>query len=250
MSIQQRAVLIVGGGRGIGAAAARLLARQGAAVSVSYLSNAATAEALAESIRAQGGRIDIFKSDAQDSEQVRELVKRVYESNGRLDAIVHSAPSQGAIRPISTLSFEEFIGPIESRLKAAYEITRAAIPLMQERHSGRLVFITSGWAKNPSMAGLCALSSAFGAEVSFVKALARELGPSGITVNAVAPGLVETELSARMPESVRQSVVASTPLGRIAAPDDIAGVIAFLAGEESGFMTGTYVPVSGGAAME
>ncbi|MCL4393851.1 MAG: SDR family oxidoreductase [Chloroflexi bacterium] len=121
---------------------------------------------------------------------------------------------------------------------------------MSQQHSGKLVFVTSGWGKYPNMPGLCSLSPAFGAEVSFVKALAREFGPNGITVNAVAPGMVETDLSAGMSPQVRQQISAATPLGRIAMPDDIARVIVFLASDASGFMTGTYVPVSGGMAMD
>lgn len=250
MMLEGKTALVVGGGRGIGAATAQILAREGAVVAASYLRDRDAAEALAERVRRRGGTIELFQSDAHDPQQLRDLVERGNALRGRLDIVVHSAPAQGVMRPLSTLSWEEFILPVESKLRAAYEIARAAVPLMRKGRSGRLVFVSSGWAKQPSMAGLCGLASAFGAEVSFVRALSREVGPDGITVNAVAPGMVETSLSAQMGPQVRERIVAMTPLGRIATPEDIAGVIAFLASDESGFMTGSYLPVSGGMATD
>ncbi len=148
------------------------------------------------------------------------------------------------------MSWEDFILASQSELKAAYEIAQAVLPLMRRQHTGHMVFVSSGWAKYPTMAGLCSLAPAFGALVSLVKALAKEFGPDGITVNTVAPGMVDTDLSTQMPPQVRQQVAAMTPLGRIATPEDIARVIAFLASDASGFMTGTYVPVSGGLTMD
>ncbi len=246
----EKVALVVGGGRGIGGAAVQVLAEQGVTVVASYKHNTAAAEALAQTIREQGGKVTVHQSDAHDAAQVRELVQRAYDLEGHLDIVVHSAPAQGFIRPFLSLSWEEFILATQSKLRAAYEIAHAALPLMRQRHSGHLVFVTSGWAKYPNIAGLCSLSPAFGAEVSLVKALAKEFGPDGITVNAVAPGMVETNLSAEMPLEVRQQVIAMTPLGRIAKPEDIARVIAFLASDASGFVTGTSVPVSGGMAMD
>ncbi|HUZ16770.1 MAG TPA: SDR family oxidoreductase [Spirochaetia bacterium] len=245
-----KTALVVGGGRGIGAAAARLLACEGALVAVSYLRNRESAEAAAEEVREAGGRIELFQSDAHVGEQVRELVRKAYALAGRLDIVVYSAPARGTMRPLEELSWEEFIQPAHTTLRASYELARAAIPLLKERLAGRMVFVTSGWAKNPTMPGLCGLNAGFGAEVSFVKALAREVGPLGITVNAVAPGMVDTELSARMPPEVRGRVAGMTPLGRIATPDDVAGVIGFLASDASAFMTGTYLPVNGGISIE
>ncbi len=245
-----KVALVIGGGRGIGAATARVLAEQGATVAVSYFQNAAAAEALAQTIREHGGKVTLYQSDAHDLGQVEQLVQAAYNLEGHLDILVYSAPSRGLIRPFLSLSWEEFIKAPESELKGAYAAAKAVVPLMRQQHSGHLVFVTSGWAKYPTMPGLCSLAPAFGALVSFVKALAQEFGPDGITVNTVAPGMVDTKLSAQMPPEVRQRAIGMTPLRRIATPEDVARVIAFLASDASGFMTGTYVPVSGGAAMD
>jgi 3-oxoacyl-[acyl-carrier protein] reductase len=245
-----RVALVVGGGRGIGAATARLLAEQGATVALSYVRNAQTAQALGQSIRERGGKVAIYQSDVHDAEQVDKLVQSACDLEGHLDIVVQSAPGQGYIRPFLSLAWQDFVLPAQSKLKACYEIGRAVLPIMRRQHSGHLVIVTSGWARNPSMPGLASLAPAFGAEVSLAKALAQEFGPDGITVNAVAPGMVDTDLSSQMPPEVRAAVIANTPLRRIATPEDIARVIVFLAGEASGFMTGTYVPVNGGIVMD
>ncbi len=250
MLLTGKVALVVGAGRGIGAATARLLAEQGATVAVCYLKNTTAAEALAQSIAERGGKVKLYQADARDADQVRHLVKDVFDLEGRLDIVVHSVPAQGFIKPFLSFEWEDFILAAQSELKAAFEVAHAVLPLMRRQHAGRLVFVTSDWAKHPTMAGLCGLVPAFGALVSLVKALAKEFGPDGITVNTVAPGMVDTELSAQMPPEVRRQVAAMTPLGRVATPEDIAQVIAFLASDASGFMTGTYVPVSGGLTMD
>jgi len=227
-----------------------LLATQGATVAFSYLRNADTAEAVAQSIRAQGGQVSLWQADAHDMTQVRVLVQRTADLAGHLDIVVHSVPPNGQIRPFLSFAWEDFVRGPESELKAAFVAAQAVLPLMSAQHAGRLVYITSGWAKYPNMDGLTSLAPAFGALVSLTRALAKEFGPHGITVNTVAPGMVETDLSAQMPLEVRMQIAAMTPLGRIATPDDVAQVIGFLASDASRFMTGTYLPVSGGLAMD
>ena len=235
---------------GIGAASACELAAQGATVVVSYRSNNAAAETLAQSIWAAGRQIVLYQSDAHYADQVQELVQRTYEIAGHIDMLVHSVPSRGLIKPFLTFTWDEFILGIDTEMKSAYETARAMLPLMRQQHSGHLVYVTSDWAKHPSIEGLTSLTPAFAALVGWVKVLAKECGRDGITVNAVAPGMVDTDLSSQMPPQVRQQITAMTPLGRIATPEDIAQVIAFLASDASGFMTGTYVPVSGGLTMD
>jgi 3-oxoacyl-[acyl-carrier protein] reductase len=250
MSLAGKVALVVGGGRGIGAATVRLLVEQGATVAFSYVQNTAAAEALAQTIRANGMKVEFWQADAHDAEQVKALVQRTRDLAGHLDIVINCVPPQGLIKPFATFTWEEFILGVDSELKTAYELAQAAIPLMRDQHAGRLVFVTSAWAKYPNMDCLTSLSPAFAAQVGFVKALAKEIGRDGITVNTVAPGMVDTNLSTQMPPEVRQQVSAITPLGRIASPEDIAQVITFLASDMSGFMTGTYIPVSGGLMMD
>jgi 3-oxoacyl-[acyl-carrier protein] reductase len=241
--------LVVGSARGIGAATVRLLAAQGAIVTFSYLQNTAAAQALVHEVRRAGGNVDYYQADAHDAEQVKTLVECAYEPEQRLDIVVNCVPPKGEFKPFAYLTWEEFIRGVESELKADFELAQAVLPLMKAQHAGNLVFVSSAWDKYPSQEGLTSFSAAFAALGGFVRALAKEVGPYGITVNTVAPGLVETDLSQTVPAEVREQVAANTPLNRIATPEDIAGVIAFLASDASRFMTGTYLPVSGGLAM-
>ena len=250
MSLMGKNALVVGGGRGIGAATVRLLAEQGATVAFSYLQNSASAEAVAQEARQSGAKINFWQADAHDAEQVRKLVQQAHDAEGHLDIVVKSVPPHGSFKTFDQFTWEEFIRATDSELKADFEVAQAALPYMRKQKSGHLVFVTSGWAKYPSMPGLTNFTPAFAAQIGFVKALAKEVGPDGIMVNTVAPGLVETELSGTMSAEARQHVAYSTPLGRIATPEDIAEVIVFLASDASRFMTGTCVPVSGGMAME
>ncbi len=250
MSLAGKVGLVVGGGRGIGAATVRTLAEQGATVAFSYLKNTQTAEALIQEVRAKGGKVEGWQADAYDPQQIKELVQRTHAGPGHLDILVSSVPSQGLIKPFATFSWEEFIRGVDSELKVVYELCQTVLPVMRQQHSGHIVFVTSAWAKYPNMDGLTSLTPAFAAEVAFVKALAREYGRDCITINTVAPGMVDTDLSKYLPPEVRQQVAAMTPLGRIATAEDVARVVAFLAGDASGFMTGTYVPVSGGLMMD
>jgi 3-oxoacyl-[acyl-carrier protein] reductase len=250
MALENKVALVMGGGRGIGAATVRLLAAQGAKVIFTYVQNRATAEALAAEVGSKGGRATAQQVDAHDADQVRALVQRICDQDGRLDAVISSVPPHGMIKPFEYFTWDEFIQATTTELKTVFELSRAVLPVMRAQRSGHIVFVTSGWAKYPSMDGLTSLTPAFAAQVGFVRALARECGRDNITVNAIAPGMVDTDLSAQMPEQVRQQVAAITPLGRIAVPDDVARVISFFASDASGFITGTYVPVNGGLSPE
>ncbi len=250
MDLKGKVALVAGGSRGIGAATTRALAAQGARVIASYAHDAAAAEELAQSIEATGGNVILRQSDARDPEQVSQLVQEAHHLAGHLDIVVHSVPAQGMLKPFPAFTWEEFIRAPQTGLKSAYEIAHAALPLMRAQRSGRLIFVNSDWGRHPNMPGLTSLVLAFGALASLARALAQEFGPDGITVNTIAPGMVDTQLSARLPPEVRQQIAAITPLRRIATPEDVAQVIAFLASDASGFLTGTYIPVNGGVIMD
>jgi 3-oxoacyl-[acyl-carrier protein] reductase len=249
MTLEGKVALIIGGGRGIGAATARMMAAQGASVVIAYLRNAAAAENIVQEISSKGGQAIAVQTDARDEQQVHHLVQQAIDSYGHIDILIYSAPPHGVFKPFLRLSWEEFIRTVNSELKGVFETTQAVLPFMRRQRYGRIVYLASNVATSPSMQGASSLGAAFAALISLAKFLAKEHGPDGITVNTVLPSMVNTDLSAMIPPEMRQYLASITPLQRIAEPEDIARVVTFLAGDESGFMTGTSVPVNGGLAM-
>jgi 3-oxoacyl-[acyl-carrier protein] reductase len=250
MQLEGKVALVVGGGRGIGAASARVLAAQGASVAVNYLKNAASAEQVVAQIRAAGGKAIAVQADVLDVRQVERMVELTRSAYAHLDILVHSASAGTVFKPFAQISWDEFMVAIDGVLKGVFNCTKAVLPLMQQQGYGRIVYIGSGVAKTPIVPGAISLSTAKAGLVAFAKYIAREYGPYGITANVVVPGMVETDLSAVMPTEHKQRAIAMTPLGRIAQPEDIARVVAFFASDASGFMTGTYASVNGGMTMD
>ncbi|HLI88085.1 MAG TPA: SDR family oxidoreductase [Ktedonobacteraceae bacterium] len=250
MQLDGKVALVIGGGRGIGAASARVLASQGASVAVNYLQNAASAEQVVAQIRAAGGKAISVQADVLDIGQVAHMVELTHGAYGRLDILVHSASVSAIFKPFAQLSWEEFMRGIDGVLRGVFNSTKAVLPLMQQQDYGRIVYIGSGVGKTPLVPGAISLSTGKAGLVAFAKYIAREYGPYGITANVVAPGMVETDLSAVMPAEHKQRAIAMTPPGRIAQPEDIARVVAFFASDASGFMTGAYAPVNGGMTMD
>ena len=248
MTLARKVALVIGGGRGIGAATARMMAAQGASVVVAYLRNAA-AENIVQEISSKGGQAIAVQADARDEQQVHHLVQQAIDSYGHIDILIYSAPPHGVLKPFLHLSWEEFIRTVNSELKGVFETTQAVLPFMRRQRYGRIVYIASNVATSPSMEGASSLGAAFAALISLAKFLAKEHGPDGITVNTVLPSMVNTDLSAMIPPAMRQYLASITPLQRIAEPEDIARVVTFLASDESGFMTGASVPVNGGLTM-
>lgn len=250
MTMQGKVALVTGGGRGIGAATARLLAAQGASVVVNYLKNASTAEQVVEQIRTNEGQAIAVQADVRDLQQAERLAEAVLTTYGRIDILVHSVSASAVIKPFAEMNWEEFALGITSELKAAFGSTKAVLPAMQHQRYGRIVYLASGLAKAPTMHGAISIGTAKAGLVAFAKYIAKEFGSYGITANTVAPSMVETDLSVIVPPEQKQRIATLTPLGRIAQPEDIAQVVAFFASDASGFMTGTYAPVNGGITME
>ncbi len=250
MTLQGKVALITGGGRGVGAATARLLAARGAKVIVNYLRNTATAEQVVAEIIAAGGVARTVQANVQDAQQVAHLVAEAQAVYGHIDILVSNAPTSFFPNSLLKMTWEQFSQPVVEELKAAFELTKTVVPSMLERRYGRLIYVASNMAKRPSFPGGIAISTSKASLVAFVKYVAQEFGPYGITANTVSPSMVETDLSSGMPAQAKQQAAAMTPLGRIAQPEDIARVIAFFADDDSGFMTGTYAPVNGGQYME
>jgi 3-oxoacyl-[acyl-carrier protein] reductase len=250
MSFPGKVALVTGGGRGVGAATAQLLAERGAQVVINYFSNTTAAEAIMQAIRAKGGEACAVQADVRDAIQVARLVETVLATYGRLDILVSNAAMRSPFAPFAQMPWEHFAQRVNDELSAAFHLTQAVLPQMTAQGSGHLIYVGSEHSQGPALPGSIAHGTAKAALVTFARYLAYELGPCGITANVVSPGRVETEGSAAVvSELFKTPLTASSPLGRNAQPIDVARVIAFFADDDSGFVTGTSLPVTGGAGI-
>jgi len=246
--MHDRIVLVTGASRGIGAATAKLLAVHGAAVAVNYHSNQAAADAVVAAIEAEGGRAIAVQADVREQAEVEAMVARVSDELGPIDTLVANASIQFPVVPFTEYPWEDFKAKLVGELSAAFFCCRAVVPSMIEHKRGCIIAVSSGLSRHPGQ-GFCAHSTAKSGLDAFVKSLALELGPHGIRVNTVSPGLTITDATAFLPQEAKDASARATPLGRNAEPEDIAGVVLAMAADATGFVTGAYVPVSGGNLM-
>jgi len=243
-----RVAIVTGGGRGIGRAVAVRLANEGADVAISYRSNDETAESAAEEVRAGGVRCEIFKGDVASAGDVEALIKGVTEVFGRIDILVNNA---GLTRDnlMMRMKEEEFDDVIGTNLKGTYLCTKAVLRPMIRARWGRIVNVSSvvGLVGNAGQANYAASKAGIN---GFTKSVAREVAQRGITANVVAPGYVETELTGSLPEKVKDQIRGQVPAGRFGDAEEVAEVVAFLAGEGAGYVTGQTVAVDGGMTMQ
>ena len=254
MSFRDRAILVTGASRGIGAAIAKAFAAEGGIVIVNYRTNEAAAEAVAAECRALGGEALAIAADVTSPEAVAAMAARIAEEVGRLDVVVNNAFAPYRFDPDNRARFwetpwEAYEQQFEGAVKAAYTVSRAMLPLLQRRSGGSIVNLASDLVTRPSIP-YHDYTTAKAALMGFSRNLAAELGPLGIRVNCVAPGLVyPTQASATTPEEVREMLIAQTPLRRIATPEDVTGPVLFLASDWSRFVTGQVLHVDGGLVM-
>ncbi|MFB3815516.1 MAG: SDR family NAD(P)-dependent oxidoreductase [Terriglobales bacterium] len=246
--LKDRVALITGASRGIGAATARLLAANGAAVAVNYVTRREAGEAVVRHIRDNGGRALLVQADVTVQSEVEQMVRAVEQEFGFIDTVVLNANIHFPIVPFIAYRWEDFESKLDGELKAAFYCCQAVVPAMIAHRRGCIIAVSSGLSRHPGT-GFVAHSTAKSALDAFVKSLAHELGPDGIRVNTVAPGLTITDATAGVPEQHKSAIAGMTPLRRIATPDDVAGAVLMLASEKTGFVTGTYVPVDGGMQM-
>jgi 3-oxoacyl-[acyl-carrier protein] reductase len=243
-----RVAIVTGGGRGLGRAIAVRLAEEGANLAVSYRSNDAAAEEAAEKVRAAGVECELFKGDVSSPEDVEALFKGVSDAFGRVDILVNNA---GITRDnlMMRMKEEEFDEVLRTNLKGTYLCTRAALRPMVRARWGRIVNVSSvvGLVGNAGQANYAASKAGI---IGFTKSVAREVAQRGITVNAVAPGYVETELTGSLPENVKEQIRNQVPAGRFGEPEEVAEVVAFLVAEEAGYVTGQTIAVDGGMTMQ
>lgn len=242
--MERKTVLITGASRGIGAAAARTFARAGYAVALNYHRSAERALDLCARLSAEGHTVLPVRADVSDPEQVREMVDNVLEKFCQLDILICNAGVawNGLLCDMSDEDWHRLRGV---DLDGAFYCCRAVYRHMVSRQSGRILTVSSMWGRSGASCE-AAYSAAKAGVIGLTKALAQELGPSGITVNCVAPGVIGTEMNGALSAQDLRSLAEETPLGRIGTPEEVARALLFLASPEAGFITGQVLGVDGG----
>ena len=248
LGLKDKVALITGASKGIGAASAKALAHHGAVVVINYIKSKDKAEELLNEIKKAGGKGMVFQTDVRDQGAVDAMVDSTFKEFGKIDILVNNANINFPIRPFIELSWDQIEAKIMGEMKALYTCSQAVLKDMMNRKSGKLIFVSSSLSRFPGY-GFSAHAAAKSAMDSIAKVMAMELGPMGITVNVVGPGLTLTDATAGQPKEVHEQVAAITPLRRLGMPDDIAGVILFLGSSLSDYLNGEYIPVTGGSFM-
>jgi 3-oxoacyl-[acyl-carrier protein] reductase len=243
MNLTDRVAIVTGAGRGIGRAVALKLAGVGAAVVVSDILEKEAGE-VAQEIKANGGQGLVCRADVSQAADVARLVEETLAAFGKIDILVNNA---GIARDqlLLRMSEEDWDKVIDVDLKSVFLCTKAVLRYMLKARWGRIVSLSSiaGLVGNPGQANY---SSAKAGIIGFTRTAAREVGSHGITVNAIAPGFIETDMTSRMKEELRQEIKRHIPLDRFGTPQDVAEAVAFLASEEAGYITGQVLSINGG----
>lgn len=242
-----RRALVTGGSRGIGRAIALALAEAGADVAVGCLSGTQAAEEVADKIRASGRRTDVFAFNVADEDEVRKLGEQVKSEFGAVDVLVNNAgiTRDKSFRKMTGAQWREVIA---ADLDSIFYVTRQFIDDMAERGWGRIINISSIIGEHGNF-GQANYAAAKAGIIGFTKSLAKEYAPRGVTVNAIAPGFIETDMVAAAPEKAIKAVIAATPVGRLGKPEEVAAGAVYLASDLAGYVTGIVLDINGGQAM-
>lgn len=245
--LENKIALVTGASRGIGREIALTLAKLGAAVIVNYNGARERAEEVVALIKENGGKAIAIQANIAAAEDVERLFKEALAAFGRIDILVNNA---GITKDnlILKMSEEEFDAVLDTNLKGAFFCMKHAAKLMLKQKGGRIINISSisGIVGNPGQANYCAAKAGL---IGMTKSLARELGSRGITVNAVAPGFIETDMTRGLSEQIREGMLSQIPLKRAGSAEDVAQAVAFLASDHASYITGQTLQVNGGMDM-
>lgn len=242
-----KVAVITGASGGIGAATARRLAAEGFRLVLGYCRSREKAEALCRELRAAGGEAVTFRADLTRPAEAAALIDHAVAEYGHLDVLINNA-GIAQIKLFTDITPEEWRQMFAANVDGVYHCCRAAVPHLVRQHSGAIVNVSSIW-------GLCGAScethysAAKAAVIGFTQALAKELAPSGVTVNCVAPGAIDTEMNAHLSPEERRALEEEIPLGRMGTPEEAAAAIAFLAGEDARYFTGQVLSPNGGIVI-
>jgi 3-oxoacyl-[acyl-carrier protein] reductase len=244
---QGRAAIVTGGSRGIGRAIVEELARRGAAVAFSYSRNQEMADQVVAAVEATGGRARAFQADVTDAKAAEEMVKVVKAEFGSVDYLVNNA---GITRDklIMMMSAEDWDAVIDTNLKGVFNVTKPAVTIMVRQRRGAILNISS-ISGVVGMAGQTNYSASKAGLIGFTKALAKEVARRSVTVNALALGLIETDMTTGLAEEYKQKMLEQIPLGRYGSASEVARVAAFLLSEDARYITGQVIQADGGLAI-
>jgi 3-oxoacyl-[acyl-carrier protein] reductase len=244
---EKRVVVVTGASRGIGRAVAVALSRPGSEVIINYRSGREAAEETAAAVAARGGTPHLVPFSVADAEAVKDAFKEIIKVHGRVDVLVNNA---GVARDnlLALMKGAEWDEVLDTNLKGVFLCSQAVVKAMMKQRYGRIVNITSivGVMGNPGQGNYCAAKAGI---IGLTRSLARELISRNITVNAVAPGFIETDMTKDMPEKAREGLLAQIPAGRYGAPEDIAAAVDYLVSQGAGYVTGQVIHVNGGMFM-